>query len=48
MSEIDFMQTVTLQVEKMSCGNCLDTVKAVIEGLDGVEKIRSVHYLMAN
>ncbi|WP_368503203.1 cation transporter [Alkalihalophilus sp. As8PL] len=32
------MQTVTLQVEKMSCGNCLDTVKAALEGLDGVEQ----------
>ncbi|MDV2886401.1 cation transporter [Alkalihalophilus pseudofirmus] len=32
------MQRVTLQIEKMSCGNCLETVKSALEGLDGVDR----------
>ncbi|WP_100374146.1 heavy-metal-associated domain-containing protein [Bacillus sp. FJAT-45037] len=30
------MSELTIQIEKMSCGNCLETVKTALEELDGV------------
>jgi len=32
-------QTVTLQVENMTCGSCLFTVKMALKQVDGVEKV---------
>ncbi|KHF40622.1 heavy-metal-associated domain-containing protein [Halalkalibacter okhensis] len=30
------MKNISLQVEKMSCGNCLETVENALKGVNGV------------
>ncbi|WP_216831116.1 heavy-metal-associated domain-containing protein [Alkalihalobacterium elongatum] len=35
------MNHTTLQVEKMSCGNCLETIEAALRSIDGVSHARA-------
>ncbi|MDT8859687.1 cation transporter [Alkalihalobacillus sp. MEB130] len=32
------MQNITLQIEKMSCGNCLSTVETALKNVTGVNE----------
>ncbi|WP_096201106.1 heavy-metal-associated domain-containing protein [Bacillus sp. FJAT-45350] len=34
------MKTISLQVEKMSCGNCLTTVETAIKSVEGVNEAK--------
>ncbi|MFV8830256.1 heavy-metal-associated domain-containing protein [Alkalihalobacterium sp. APHAB7] len=35
------MKHVSLQVEKMSCGNCLSTVENALNGIEGVNRAKA-------
>ncbi|MFC0470380.1 heavy-metal-associated domain-containing protein [Halalkalibacter kiskunsagensis] len=34
------MKNISLQVEKMSCGNCLSTVENALKGINGVSEAK--------